>query len=126
MLRRFASAAMIASIAVTCAAVVIVLLPGSVREHAMPILLAWVCLPSIWGLWAMLAPEGWAAEKLPLWGSLLGLFAGVAAVFIVDAPGRLFGLQGNFAARIGIVVAFCGFYYLMWIAVRAVLRSLSA
>lgn len=126
MLRRFAAAATVASILVVCAAMVIELLPADIREQAIPVLLAWVCLPAIWGAWAMLTPQSWIPERLPVWGSLLGVLAGVGAVFLVDAPKRLLGFEASVVERIAAVVFFSCFYYLLWTAVRAVYRSLAA
>jgi hypothetical protein len=125
MLRRFASGATVASIAVSCAAMMIQFLPSEIRAHAYPILLAWVCLPTIWGLWAMLAPKNWLPERLPLWGSFLGILAGIAAVFVVDAPKIVFGFEWTLGSHCGVVLMFAALYFLLWTAVRGVLHSLA-
>lgn len=126
MLRRFAAAASVASILVACAATIIGLLPADVREQAIPVLLAWVCLPAIWGAWATLTPQTWTPDRLPVWGSLLGVLAGLGAVFLVDAPKRLLGFEANLGERIAAVVAFAALYFLLWTVVRKVLLSLTA
>ena len=126
MLRRFASAATVASILVACAATIIGLLPADVREQVIPVLLAWVCLPAIWGAWATLTPATWTPDRLPVWGSLLGVLAGVGALFLVDAPKRLLGFDASVVERIAGVFAFAAFYFLLWMLVRRVLLSLTA
>ena len=126
MLRRFVSAASVASVAVLLAALAVYITPGIRVQRIVPLIVAWLCAPAIWGIWALLAPKTWVPERLPAWGAVLGLAAGIFAYFVANAPLRMFDQElpiGYRAAGIPVVVVI---YYLGWMIVRAVLKRLSA
>jgi hypothetical protein len=124
MFRRFASGTAIASIAIACAVLGAVLLPALTQERIHPLMVAWCLVPAVWGLWAMLAPAAWVPQRLPLWGAILGLIAGVLVGFILNLASRIAGetvpviLRGLVVVVIGVV------YYFLWMLVRVAYRSL--
>jgi hypothetical protein len=125
MLQRFASAAMVATIAIAVAALVILLAPGITLRDASPVLLVWCFAPCVWGLWAMVAPQDWVPQRLPMWGSVLGLIGGVFALFVLNMPQRVLTLSFPASARVlGVLIA-AAFYYGMWMIVAMVYRHLS-
>ena len=83
-------------------------------------------VPLAWGLWAMLTPKSWLPQRLPPWGAILGLIAGLLVMFVLDLPGQVIGepltpwLRG-----IGVLLAI-GVYYLLWLLVRRAYRALTA
>ena len=93
MLRRFASGAIIATLAIASAALVVLLAPGITLREASPVLLFWCFAPCLWGLWAMATPQDWVPDRLPLWGAVLGLVGGVFALFILNLPQHIFELN---------------------------------
>ncbi len=125
MLRRFAAASAVACIALGIASSVVLIISG-LSPHRFALLLAlWCIAPSVWGLWAMLAPSGWTPERLPLWGTMLGVVAGLLAAFVLDMPSRIFGSPVPAVARLLAVLVLTLFYFLLWTAVRAVFKRLS-
>lgn len=82
---------------------------------------AWCFVPLAWGVWAMLAPARWVPRRLPMWGAILGLVAGVMAGRVLDLPVRLAGLRG---VRWMPLVVGPIFYYLVWLLVPVAYRSL--
>lgn len=124
MLKRFVSAASVASVAVACAALVILAVPGISRERVFPLLVVWLCAPAVWGLWSMLAPRAWTPKYLPAWGALLGLFAGTGAALVLNLPARVFGQDVPLGLRAVAALVVVAFYYLLWMVVRRVLQEL--
>ena len=83
----------------------------------------WCFAPAAWGLWAMLAPSAWVPRRLPAWGSILGVIAGLLATFVLDMPGRILGVSVPFALRFVPVAVLAVFYFFLWLLVRAAYRS---
>jgi hypothetical protein len=125
MWRRFVSASAVAAIAITVPALVVFLLPAEGREKFQIMTHVWCFAPAAWGVWAMLAPARWVPERLPLWGSLLGLLAGLMVTFLLDMPARILGAPVPLVWRIVPVVALVVVYFLLWMLVRAAFRSLA-
>jgi hypothetical protein len=121
MLRRFVSAATVASVALMIAAVVVSLLPGISRERIAVLLWIWLCVPAVWGTWALIAPRSWVPARLPSWGAILGVFAGVMAAFLIDIPFRVLGMTLSFRQRFAAILPLVVVYYVLWMVVRAVL-----
>jgi hypothetical protein len=120
MFRRFAAASAVASMVIAAGAVVSLLLRLPV-EGAWMLTTAWCFVPVAWGLWAMLAPARWVPSRLSAWGAVLGVVAGIVAGPLLNLPLRLGGLSG--ARWIALVVGPI-FYYLLWLLVGVVYRSL--
>jgi hypothetical protein len=123
MFRRFVSGSAIASMVVAVAALVILLAQGLAAQRFYPLTMMWCFAPLVWGLWAMIAPSGWVPQRLPIWGTILGLIAGLLAFFVLDLPSRVFGVTAPVIWRgVGVVVIVV-FYYLLWMLVRVAYRS---
>jgi hypothetical protein len=122
MLQRFAAACTVASVVVAVGAAVSVLPPRWPPADARVLTTAWCFVPLAWGLWAMLAPAGWVPRRLPLWGAILGVLAGIVAGPVLDLPLRLVGLRDMrwIPVLVGPVL-----YYLLWLLVPVVYRSLA-
>ena len=122
MLHRFAAACTVASMVIAAAAAVSVLVPFPL-ESARLLTTAWCFVPVAWGLWAMLAPASWVPGRLPAWGAILGVAAGVVAGPVLDIPHRVGGLSGFrwVPLLVGPI-----FYYLLWLLVASAYRSLEA
>ena len=72
----------------------------------------------------MLAPSGWVPQRLPIWGGILGLIAGVLAAFVLNLPSRVLGVTVPVILRGVAVVVIVAFYYFLWMLVRIAYRSL--
>jgi hypothetical protein len=126
MLRRFVAATAIASVGIACAALAILLIPAVTVQRVYLLPLFWCFAPLAWGLWAMLAPSAWVPQRLPIWGAILGLIAGMLAAFVLNLPLQILGRSVPAAFRgIGVVVI-VAFYYVLWMLVRVVYRRLNA
>ena len=127
MLQRFVSASFVASIGIACAAVGLLAAKHIWTLHDIhQIAMIWCCVPLVWGVWAMLTPRTWVPERLPLWGAILGLAAGVNVLFVLNMPQVLLGQYIGVMYRVfGVVMAAVG-YYLLWMIVRVVYRALRA
>ena len=118
MFRRFA-AATAASAAVSGVGIMVLLaVPGIDLPRFQPVLALWCVLPLVWGVWAIFAPQTWVPGRLPWWGAILGLIAGVFAVFVLNLPARVFGLSLSPPARFVPLAMITLFYYLLWHLVR--------
>lgn len=126
MLRRFASGCIVGSVAVAVASLAVLFLPVTATMHFTPVLFIWCIVPLIWGLWAMIAPNSWVPDRMPTWGALLGVVAGVLAAFVLDMPSRVLGEQISVGARASGVIVMVVFYFVMWVAVGSAYRSLAA
>lgn len=124
MFRRFVSASSIACIAIAFGALVILLVPAVTRERIYPLAIVWCFVPAVWGLWAMSVPSAWVPQRLPLWGAILGLMAGLLAAFVLNLPSRILGGTVPVTFRGVAVVVAVVFYYFLWMLVRAAYRSL--
>jgi hypothetical protein len=126
MMRRFASAGAVASVLIALAAGGMRLIPVPTLESRYLVTSIWCVVPLAWGLWAMLTPMSWLPHRLPLWGAILGLIAGLLVMFVLDLPGHVIGepltpwLRG-----IGVLLAI-GVYYLLWLLVQRAYRALTA
>lgn len=126
MLRRFVSAAAIASVPIGIGVIGMIFTRSLTVQRAAPLTAIWCAAPLVWGIWALLAPRRWVPRWLPVWGAVLGLVAGLFAHFVVNMPMRLFGVALTSAWRWVGVAAMVVIYFLLWLLVRAVYRSLSA
>jgi hypothetical protein len=117
---RFVAACTVASVVIAGGAVMSLLLRFPV-EGAWMLSTAWCFVPVAWGLWAMLAPSGWVPGRLPAWGAILGLAAGIVAGPLLNIPVRI---GGPSSARWIALVAAPILYYLMWLLVGFAYRSL--
>ena len=121
MLHRFAAASAVASVLIAVGAIVSLLPPRWPAADARILTTAWCLVPLAWGLWAMLAPARWVPRRLPLWGAILGVVAGIIAGPVLDLPLRLGGLRG---VRWMMLVVGPIVYYGVWLMVPVVYRSL--
>lgn len=125
MLHRFAAATAVAAVVVMLADVGLpwLLEPGLAARYTLTSI--WTAIPFVWGVWAMLAPSSWFPDRLWLWGAILGLIAAVVAVFVLDVPSLLTGLDTKpWQAALTAVIAI-GLYSLLWRLVQAVHRALT-
>lgn len=120
MFHLFAAACSVASLAIAAGALGSLLL-GFRPEGARILTTAWCFVPAAWGLWAMLAPTRWLPDRLPAWGAILGIGAGIVAGPLLDLPMRLGGVTGG---RWLTLVAGPPFYYVLWLLVGVAYRSL--
>lgn len=120
MFHRFAAACTVGSVVIAAAAAFIQLarIPA---EGALLLTTAWCLVPVAWGVWAMLAPASWVPGRLPMWGAILGLAAGLVAGPLLNLPFRIVGVSGVrwLPLLLGPV-----FYYLLWMLVAVAYRSL--
>ena len=124
MLRRFAAGAVVASITLAIATALVLMIPSVRLQQLSPLLALWCVAPCVWGLWAMLAPSGWVPERLPIWGTMLGIFAGLMAIFVLNVPSRILGVSVPATLRASLVLIIALFYYLLWTVVGVVYRKL--
>lgn len=125
MLIRFASASIVACIATAIASLAMLLLFDFNPQRFALILAIWCAVPCIWGLWAMLSPKAWLPQRLPIWGTILGIVAGVMAIFALNLPSRILEVGLSNTTRILIVLLAGLFYYVLWMIVSVVYKRLS-
>ena len=125
MFRRFAAASAVASVAIGIAGLAVSLLPIGSAPRFYVVLRIWCLAPLIWGLWAMVTPKSWVPQRLPLWGAILGLIAGLFAVLVLNLPLRIVGVDLSVPLRGLAVLIAVAFYYLLWMLVRVAYRSLA-
>lgn len=118
MLRRFAAATAIASVAITVGALGMLLSPALAVERVYPLVILWCFVPLVWGLWAMCTPARWFPERLPNWGAVLGLLAGLSGAFVLDVPSQIAGRVLSFRVRFVAVGLLVALYYVAWMFVR--------
>jgi len=126
MLVRFASGSLVACIATAMASLGTLIFFGPNPQRFALILAIWCSVPCLWGLWAMISPTAWVPRRLPIWGAILGIFAGLMAVFILNLPFRILGVALPNTTRVLIVLGAGLFYYVLWILVSIVYRRLKA
>ncbi len=124
MLERFASACLVASIAVAVAAIVVLIYPGLTLAQASAVLIVWCIAPMIWGVWAMITPQSWMPNRMPLWGAILGAFAAIMGAFVLNLPSRVLGWPIPVALRAFGAVVMVAFYFAMWSIVATVHKKL--
>jgi hypothetical protein len=122
MLQRFAAASSVASVVIAIGGLASMLQPRWPAADARLLTTAWCFVPAAWGLWAMLAPAPWVPGRLPLWGAILGVAAGIVAGPVLDLPSRLAGLQD--LRWITLIVGPIA-YYVVWLLVPVAYRSLT-
>jgi len=120
MFHRFAAACAVASVVIAAGALMSLVL-GLTPDLARVLTTAWCVVPLVWGVWAMVAPERWVPARLPLWGAILGLPAGIVAGPVLDLPSRMGGPGG---ARWLVLVVAPLLYYGLWLLVASAYRSL--
>ena len=126
MIQRFASASAVASVVIALGAGGLRLNPVPNLESRYLLTSIWCGVPLAWGLWAMLTPKIWHPQRLPLWGAILGLIAGLLAAIVLDLPARFRGEPlPAWVGGVGVLLAIGG-YYLLWLLVRWVYRALTA
>jgi hypothetical protein len=126
MIQQFAAGSMVAAIFVALAALILLLIPTLTVQRMSPLITLWCFAPAAWGLWALIAPKAWVPQRLPLWGAILGLIAGMMAAFVLNLPLRVFGELIPVWLRGMGCLFIVAFYFLMWMLVRAAYRSLSS
>jgi len=124
MLQRFASATLVAGIAIAVAGLFVLAIPGFTLKQASPALMIWCAAPCVWGLWAMAAPQSWVPHRLPLWGALLGLIVGSLGALVLNLPKLVLGWEFPFGGRAFAVLAIAVFYYILWTFVGVAYRRL--
>ena len=122
MLRRFAAASSVGSVVIAVGGIVSLLPPRWSPADARVLTTAWCFVPLAWGLWAMMAPAHWVPRRLPLWGAMLGVVAGIVAGPVLDLPLRLGGLRDLrwITLIVGPIL-----YYVVWLFVPVAYRSLN-
>lgn len=120
MFHRFAAACSVASVVIAAGALMTLML-GLPLPGAWTLTTAWCFVPAVWGLWAVVAPAGWVPARLPLWGAILGVGAGIVAGPVLDIPSRM---GGPSELRWLAVVAGPLLYYVVWLLVASAYRSL--
>lgn len=124
MFRRFVSGAAVASIVAGLAVLILVLAQGLAAQRFYPVTVIWCFVPLVWGLWAVFTPSGWVPQRLPIWGAILGLIAGMLATFVLNLPFHVLGVTVPVIWRGVAVIAIVVFYYLLWMLVRVAYRAL--
>lgn len=126
MLRRFAAAALVASCLIPIGAIAIFLIRLATGERYYQMTALWCLVPVVWGIWAVLTPATWMAKRLPLWGAILGLLAGIGGALVLNIPQRIFQIPISFGWRVLLIVPAAGIYYLVWMIVAAAYRGLGS
>lgn len=125
MLRRFAAGSVVACIVTAIASAGALTFAGVNPERLALILAIWCLVPCVWGTWAMLSPLSWVPRRLPIWGTILGIVAGLMAMFVLNIPYRILGVVvPATAGALGVLVAAL-IYYLLWTMVEIVYNRLS-
>lgn len=125
MFRRFASASAIPAIAIPIVLLVIVLTHTLTVPKAYPLTTLWCFAPLVWGVWAAIAPKSWVPQRLPIWGAILGLFAGLFGTFVLNLPHVLFDHELTMTWKLALVAGLVVLYFILWVFVRAGYRSMS-
>lgn len=125
MLRRFAAASLVASCVIPIGAIAIFLIRLATGERYYQMAALWCLVPAVWGVWAMLTPATWMPKRLPLWGAILGVLAGIGGALVVNLPQRIFQINLSIGLRVLAVPLAAVIYYLFWMVVAAVYRGLT-
>lgn len=118
MLRRFASAVSVASVAIFVATIILQFIPDFPIDSRYLLTTIWCLIPLVWGLWALLIPKSWLPKLIPLWGAILGLILGMIAIFIIDIPMQVQDEPISNVLRGVLIILATILYYLLWLLVR--------
>lgn len=121
MLQRFVAGTAVASVAIAVGDLVVLLIPTLKVSQLTTI---WCFVPLIWGLWAVCTPSRWMPVRLPVWGAILGLVAGIFAMFVLNIPLRVLGLMLPLTWRVLLLLVAVAFYYVLWRLVRVLYCSI--
>ena len=124
MLIRFASGSLVACIATAIASLATLIFFGLNPQRFALILAIWCAVPCVWGLWAMLSPSDWVPRRLPIWGMILGIVAGLMAIFVLNVPSRVLGVMLPNPTGALVVLSAGVFYYVLWMIVGIVYKHL--
>ena len=114
MIQRFSSASAVACVVIALAASGLRLTPASKPEGLYLITTIWCLLPLVWGLWAIIIPRSWVPHRLPLWGAILGVIAGLVVLVGLDMPYRLSGQTLLVYQKVvGVLLAIVLYYVLL-------------
>ena len=125
MIKRFAAAATLPVILISLGALILQFNQDLAGSNRFLLTSIWCFVPFAWGVWGVLTPGTWLPKRLPLWGAVLGLIAGITAVFIVNAPERIFMEPISTVSKGIVVIAAAGVYYILWHVVRWIYTSIS-
>ncbi len=124
MFRRFVSGSAIAAMGIAFATLVLLLVQGLAEQRFYVLTVVWCFVPLAWGLWAMLAPSGWVPQRLPIWGAILGLIAGLLIFLVLNLPWRILEVTVPAILRgVGVLIMVV-IYYFLWMLVRLAFRAL--
>jgi len=124
MFRRFVSGSAIAAMGIAFATLVLLLAQGLAEQRFYALTIVWCFVPLAWGLWAMIAPSGWVPHRLPIWGAILGLIAGLLIFLVLNLPWRVFEVTVPVILRgVGVLIMVV-IYYFLWMLVRLAFRAL--
>ena len=124
MLRKFAAGVIVPSCLIAIGGVVLIAMRLIANQRYYQIAALWCLVPFLWGVWAMLTPTTWFPRRLPAWGAILGVIAGVLGAFVIDVPLRVMGLSLSVGLKSAAVVLAAIIYYLLWMIVGPVYRAL--
>jgi hypothetical protein len=126
MLRKFAAGSLVASCVIAVGGAWVIGLRFVTSQRIYGIAVLWCLVPFAWGVWMMVAPASWVPSRLPAWGGILGVIAGVLGVYVLDVPRRVFGLAIPAGLRPVAVLAGGAIYAALWIIVAAAYRALAS
>lgn len=125
MLRKFAAASLVGSCVISLGGLALIAIRLLANQRYYQIAVLWCLVPVVWGAWAVLTPKSWFPARLPLWGAILGVFAYLMGVWVIDVPGRVAGWSLPLGWKLaGAVIAPC-IYYLVWMLVGPVYHALT-
>ncbi len=123
MLHRYAAGAVVSSCLIAIGAAVVLALRVLVGQRFYQITAVWCLVPFIWGVWMVLAPQGWIEKRLPAWGAILGAIAAMTGIYVLNIPQRV-GVFIPAALKPAGVLLMAAVYGIFWIVVGKVYRAL--
>ena len=124
MLYKFAAGTVVSSCLIALGGAAILAARLLTGQRFYPIAALWCLVPFLWGVWMMLTPPSWMERRIPAWGAILGMLAGVAGIYVLDVPRRVGGLFLPSALKPLCVFLAAGTYAVVWIVVGKVYRAL--
>ena len=124
MFHRFVAGSAIGALVIAVATLVLVSFAPAL-PRTWPLTTVWCFVPFAWGIWALLAPQGWLPNRLPYWGAILGFLVTTLGAFVLDLPSRIFALPATFTGRLAAIVVGTIAYYFLWMLVRTAYRTLT-